>query len=251
MKNSRNATIDSCNHDVESCFHATFPFSNDVDPRNHNQNGEIIMSTKNINTHRATVTLALPRTNPALIVYAQNIVKRVLGNAFFPSPTPTPAEITTAIDDLQVAEAAVLTRVKGAVAVRNQKRAALVVLLQELRGYIQKVADADPTNAAAIIESAGFAVRKTAARKPRTFVAKAGPVSGTAELNAVFAGQRSSYEWQYSTDGGKTWIVAPVTIQAKTTIAGLVPGATVQFRYRPVTRTGEGNWSEPVSLIVH
>jgi hypothetical protein len=69
-------------------------------------------------------------------------------------------------------------------------------------------------------------------------------------LTAVFAGQRASYEWQYSTDGGKTWIAAPVTIQAKTTVAGLVPAATVLFKYRPVTRTGEGNWSEPVSLIV-
>jgi hypothetical protein len=28
-------------------------------------------------------------------------------------------------------------------------------------------------------------------------------------------------------------------------------GATAQFKYRPVTRTGEGNWSDPVSLLVH
>jgi hypothetical protein len=251
MKNTRNATIDSYDRDAESSFHAKFPFSNDIDERNHNQNGEILMSTINNKSHRILIALALPRAIPALIVYAQNIAKRVTGNAYFPSPAPTPAEITTAVGDLQVAEAAVLTRVKGSVAVRNQKRAELVALLQQLGGYVQKVADADPANAAAIIESAGFAVRKTATRKPRTFAAKAGPVSGTAALTALFAGARSSYEWQYSIDGGKTWIVAPVTIQSKTTIAGLLPGATVQFKYRPVTRTGEGNWSEPVSLIVH
>jgi hypothetical protein len=95
----------------------------------------------------------------------------------------------------------VLRRVKGAVAVRNQKRAALVTQLHQLGADIQTTADADPTNAAATTESAGIAVRKTVTRKLRTFAAKAGTVSGTAALTAVFAGARSSYEWQYSTAG--------------------------------------------------
>jgi hypothetical protein len=64
------------------------------------------------------------------------------------------------------------------------------------------------------------------------------------------AGHRASYEWQYSTDGGKTWVTAPPTLQAKTTVAGLVPGATVQFKYRPVTRAGGADWSQPISLMV-
>lgn len=61
---------------------------------------------------------------------------------------------------------------------------------------------------------------------------------------------RSFYEWQYSTDGGHTWVVVPSTLQARTTVSGLTPGATVQFRVRPVTKTGEGDWSQPTSLIV-
>jgi hypothetical protein len=27
-------------------------------------------------------------------------------------------------------------------------------------------------------------------------------------------------------------------------------GATVHFKYRPLTKTGEGDWSQPVSLLV-
>jgi hypothetical protein len=77
-----------------------------------------------------------------------------------------------------------------------------------------------------------------------------GTVSGSAKLVAASAGRRASYEWQYSTDGGKTWVMAPSTLQAKTTVTGLTPGATVDFRYRPVTKTGEGNWSQTVQLIV-
>jgi hypothetical protein len=64
------------------------------------------------------------------------------------------------------------------------------------------------------------------------------------------AGHRASYEWDYSTDGGKTWVLAPSTLQAKTTIAGLTPGATVLFRYRAVTKAGEADWSQPVSLLI-
>jgi hypothetical protein len=33
-------------------------------------------------------------------------------------------------------------------------------------------------------------------------------------------------------------------------VSGLAPGATVQFRYRPVTKVGEGDWSQTVVLIV-
>jgi hypothetical protein len=72
-----------------------------------------------------------------------------------------------------------------------------------------------------------------------------------AKVTAAAASRRASYEWQYSNDGGKTWITAPVTLQAKTTIAGLVPGSTVQFKYRAVTKTGEADWSQPLSLLVH
>jgi hypothetical protein len=208
------------------------------------------MSNNKTSVHRVLVALAMPRPVPAFVVYARNVVERITGNAYFPTPVPTPAAIAKAVDDLQVAETAVLTRVKGAVPVRNQKRAALVALLERLRGYVQTVADADPANAAAIAVSSGLAVRKTTPRKPHVFAARPGPLTGTAKLVAAFAGPHASYEWQTSVDGGKTWVAAPVTIQAKTTIAGLVPGATVQFRYRPVTRAGEGNWSEPVSLIV-
>jgi hypothetical protein len=184
-------------------------------------------------------------------VYAQGIVKRMTGNTSLPNPAPPLTEVTSAINDLQTAEAGALARTKGAVAVRNAKRTALILLLQQLRGYIQTTADADPTNATSIIQSSGVAVRKTPAHHARVFAVKPGKVSGTAAIAAATAARRASYEWQYSTDGGKTWITAPSTLQSRTTIAGLTPGANVEFRYRAVTKTGEGDWSQPTSLLVH
>jgi len=207
------------------------------------------MSTpKGIN--RAVVTLKLPRKVPDLIKLAQAIVTAMTGNANFQTPEPPLASVTGATNDLMVAETATQARTRGAAATRNDKRATLVQLLEQVKGYIQKTADANMENGAAIIQSAGVSVKKPAVRAPRTFEAKPGAVSGSVKLVAKSASHRASYEWQYSTDGGKTWLSAPVTLQAKTTISGLTPGATVTFRYRGVTKTGEGDWSQLITFIV-
>jgi hypothetical protein len=208
------------------------------------------MTTTTKSLHRSIASLKLPSKVPALITYAQAIVKAMTGNASFPTPVPTLAAVTSAVNDLQAAETAALARTKGAVATRDETRTALVRLLEPLKGYVQTAADANVENGASIIQSAGIALRKPTVRAARVFAAKPGAVSGTAQLVAASAARRASYEWEYSTDGGKTWVTAPSTLQAKTTVPGLTPGATVQFRYRPVTKTGEGDWSQPVSLIL-
>ena len=87
-------------------------------------------------------------------------------------------------------------------------------------------------------------------RPARAFNATQGPVSGSAKITAVVAARRASYEWQYSTDGGKTWIAAPGTLKASTTVPGLPVGTAVQFRYRALTRAGESDWSQAVVLVV-
>jgi hypothetical protein len=193
--------------------------------------------------------LALPKRINLLITYADNVVTRLTGNAYFPSPSPALAAVSAAITDLQTAETATLARTKGAAATRNAKRAALVSLLQQLRTYVQTVVDGNEENAPAMIQSSGMAVKKTAVRKPRVFAALAGATSGTVKLVAPSAGRRVSYAWQYSADG-KTWIDLALTLQAKTTLTGQTPGTVLQFRYRWVLKTGEADWTAPVTLTV-
>jgi hypothetical protein len=114
---------------------------------------------------------------------------------------------------------------------------------------VQSIADQNAENAPAIIQSAGIAVKKTAARRPRVFAALAGAVSGTVKIVAPSAGQRASHDWQSSPDG-KTWTDLGTTLQAKTTLTGQTAGAVLQLRYRPVTKTGAGDCSTPVTLTV-
>ena len=200
--------------------------------------------------HRSIAFLKLPKRVPALIPYVEGIVTGMTGNTNFPNPSPALAAVTTALDDLQSAEALALTRAKGAAAARNQKRAVLVGLLEQLRTYVQSMADASPENGPAIIESARLAVRKSPVRPPRVFEAKPGTTTGSMKLVVPSAARRASYEWQYSTDGGKTWIEMLPTLQARTTLGGLTPLSTVEFRYRSVIKGGAGDWSAPISVIV-
>jgi hypothetical protein len=202
------------------------------------------------NIHRALVSLKLSKQVSLLLNDTTAIVQSMSGNPNFSNPTPTLASVTTAISDLRNAEAAAQARTKGAASARNDKRAVLVTLMDELKAYVQKVGDATPELGATIIQSAGMGLRKSPTRAPRTFSVKQGSVSGTVTVMAATAGKRASYDWEWSTDGGKTWLLAPSTLQAKTVFTGLAAGSTVSFRYRAVTKTGVTDWTQPLSFLV-
>jgi hypothetical protein len=207
-------------------------------------------NNNNKKVHRSVAVLKLPGVISLLITYVQGILQAMTGNPTFPTPNPPLTAVSGAANALQAAETVALTRAPGSVATRNEKRATLVALLELLRGYVQSIADATPENAISIIESSGFALRKTTVRAPRVFAAKATALSGSVKLTAPVAGRRAAYRWQYSTDGGKTWVDASETLQAKTTVTGLPAGTTVQFRYRSVIKGGASDWSAPLSMVV-
>jgi len=199
---------------------------------------------------RALAALKLPRKIGDLINLAQVILKAMTGNPNFPNPQPTVAAMTTGLNELVAAEAGALVRTKGAVALRNSKKLALVTLLEEWRTCVQSTADANPENGPGIIQSSGATLRKNPQRKNLGFHAKMGTVPGTVKVVAPAAARRASYDWQYSIDGGKTWVDMPTTLQSRTSVTGMTSLSTVQFRYRSVIKTGAGEWSQPISFLV-
>jgi hypothetical protein len=202
-------------------------------------------------TVRSIAVLKLTNQVKHTISFAQSVASAIVaGSASFPSPTPPMATFQADIAALVTAETAALARAKGAVDIRNAKLAVLKTDLENLKAYVQSVADAaNPTNAAAIIESAGMAVRKTTLHDKATLAVEQGSVSGTVVIRAKAVARRASYGWQYSTDQ-KTWTTLPQTLQAKTGVSGLTPATTYFFRVQGLISTGEGNWSDPVSFLV-
>jgi hypothetical protein len=201
--------------------------------------------------HRSIAVLRLPKAVPALIAFARAVVTAITGNASFPNPVPALATVSKSIDDLAAAETQAQARTHGAVATRNQARLALLAELELLKGYVQQIADADREASSGIIQSAALTVRKVPGPGKRAFAVKQGIVSGTVKLSTPSAAHRASYDWQQSADGGKTWLDLPTTLQVKTSVIGLQPGATYSFRFRAVTKTGVGDWSQPLAILVH
>ena len=209
------------------------------------------MGTGSNKSSRPIAVLKLPEYRvPLLLTCARAIVRSMTGNAAFAAPDPPLSVVEAAIDALSAAETATRSRTAGTVAVRDGRRLALVVLLQQLRSYVQTRADANPDRGASIIESAGMSVKRPRELPARIFNVRPGRVSGSVTLLAPKAADRAGYEWTYSLDGGQTWHDLPFTLQAGTSVSGLQPGATALFRYRPFTRGGAGDWSQVASIIV-
>ena len=200
--------------------------------------------------NRSIAVLNLPKPVPALLKTSAAIVAALTGNTYFPTAGPLITALGNAQTALTTAETATKTRALGSVAVRNTARTALLTALHSAKALVQQAADADLTHAPAIIASAGMAVRKTPTASKPPFAAEQGPLSGTVKLAARAAADRASYEWQWSTDGGHTWTPLPPTLQAKTALAGVVPGTNGEFRFRAVTKAGASDWSQPAALIV-
>jgi hypothetical protein len=199
--------------------------------------------------HRTTAVLKMPVRKASVATFATSVINAMTGNASFPNPTPSLATVSADLAAYEAAEAQVVTRVKGAAVTRNAKYTVLHTDLEHLMGGVQQVADANPANAQSIIEGAGFAIRRTASRPKSALTALLGGVPGSVKLVAKAVAQRASYEWQYSTDQ-KTWTNAPTSLQAKTVVTGLTSGTVFYFRFRGVTKTGEGAYSQVVQLLV-
>jgi hypothetical protein len=199
---------------------------------------------------RSVAVLKLSPRTKNVITFAQNVASALANNGHFPTPNPSLATLQADIAALNTAETAVLSRTKGAVEARNAKLAIVRADLENLKAYVQTVAAvATPTDADAIIESAGLTIRKVTLHDKPALAAKQGSVTGTVNLVAKSAAKRAAYNWQYSTDQ-KTWTTVPLTIQAKTGFAGLTAGTQYYFRVQPVTDSGVGDWSQVVALMV-
>jgi hypothetical protein len=199
---------------------------------------------------RVIAVLRLPLPVPALLKVAAAIIAALTNNAFFPGVAAVLASLIKAFNALDAAETAVKARTKGTVPARNAARTLLIGELQAAKTFVQQTADANGENAEAMITSAGMSTRKPSTRRKAPFAVVQGAVSGTVHLVAKAAAVRASYDWEWSNDGGKTWVELPTTLQAKTSLAGLAAGSIPQFRFRAVTKAGVGDWSQAVAFMV-
>jgi hypothetical protein len=201
------------------------------------------------NNH-VVVTLRIPKVIAQLIAFAQAIVMAMTNNkVLFPTPSPALVQVTADTNSLVSAQTTVASRIKGAVAIRDEKRLIVVSDLHQLEAYVQQLVNLNPDQAISIAEAAGMGVRKPKAATQKSPITAIQVVSGSVKLVAKAALGGRSNEWQVSTDG-KTWTSAPPSTKAKTTVTGLQTGVLTYFRHRAVTKAGATDWTQPVSMLV-
>ena len=195
------------------------------------------------------VVCTLPEVVAALIALGLVIVQKMTDNkATFPSPSLALAQVTTDLNALSTSEMAVKNKT-ASVEARDEKKHVVITDLHLLRNYVQMIVSQNPEHAAVIADAAGMRLRKPNTRAQSDLVAKPHTVSGSVHLVAKAAGKRASHDWQYSLDG-KSWLSAPSSVQAQTTIGNLQTGVVTYFRHRSVTKAGPADWTAPIAVLV-
>ena len=192
-----------------------------------------------------------PRRTADLLVFVQKVHDLMAANVkSLPSPNPTLPVLQGRIDDLATKEALAKTRAAGAVEDRDQAQLVVKASLRSEAAYVEGLCTADPGNALVLAQDAGMTLRTLVPHDQPPLAIKAGAVSGSVSLVAKATYGAKQNQWQYSLDGGKTWIDSPPTTKAKTTLANLTPGTTVTVRQRVFTKAGLADWGQPVSHLV-
>ncbi len=197
------------------------------------------------------VVLGIDQTTPVatLIETATTVINAMTANKVtFGTPSPALTTVSAASTALANAQSAFKAHT-GTRAARDDARTALIQLMQQLRGYVQGVASANPAQASTIAQDAAMRLRKNTTHQKSDLAVK-GVASGSVKVVAKALKGAVANDFEYSTDGGKTWIGVPTSTKASTTITGLVPGTTVTYRHRPITKSGPGDWSQTVTAVV-
>jgi hypothetical protein len=196
---------------------------------------------------------------PHLIGRGQDISTGIeTHGSIFLNPIPTVATINSNVDDLITAHQAVRNRTIGAAEVRLVRANTLVSTLVASQAYVQGVINtAPPDQGPMIAKAAGMRVGQTSPYvKPvieATQAQPGAPVHLDANVAALTTGVKGRvyFNWQMSSDGGKTWLSTPSTPHGNTDVSGLTALATYMFRVSITSRQGPGPWCEAITFLVH
>lgn len=191
------------------------------------------------------------KTIDEFLVYVQNIIDKMTGNASYPTPDPTLADLQNELDLLNTLQKKAL---KGSVEdtlKRDKQYAKVKKMVTKLGAYVEWKSDGDPV----IIASSGFENKKVrtpggALAAPAALSAKS-TVSTKADLKFNKVVGRRIYVIQMSTNiASNAWTEAGKTTKTKFTVPNLVSGRQYWFRVCASGLGGDGPFSDPAGTFI-
>jgi hypothetical protein len=206
-----------------------------------------IKQSKNMNTIK--VSLAFAQMSDAdLSAFTQNVIDSLTGNASFPTPAVSEANLTTALTAFDDALAAAAQGGPQETAAKNTARDALIVLLRQEAYYVQGAAGDD----LAKLLSSGFNSISTNRAQSQlvvpVIVGIANEMSTQLTVHLQPVANARAYETQVKNGTGGFQPAGTFTQARRLVLTGLTPGQTYTVQARAVGgSTGYSDWSDPVS----
>ena len=205
---------------------------------------------------RAIAVWNEPTKIPKFIIEVQGLVVNAINNpGYFSLILPPPAEMTDSVTKLFDAEVLVKTRAIGLADDRDIKFDVVRKNVFDWKAFAQSAADhaGDYLKSVAIIHALGLTVKVNGVKLKAPFAItnkKGGAGVAILKMKAVKALVGvTTYEWNYSTDGGHTWIPLLSSGAANQIIEGLVSGTSILAQGRAIADNIAQPWITS-SLVV-
>jgi hypothetical protein len=192
-------------------------------------------------------------TDAGLSSKTNYIVDQMTGNTAFATPIPPLKDVKDTNNEYISALGKVEYGSKADTVIKNNLRAALIVLLKQLADYVQTTSNGDE----AIILSSGFDVNKKPATvgeldKPTGFSVKPGSNKGSMMLICNTVYNANFYEFEYMelpATSTSVWVQKTST-KSKLQIDGLISGKLYNYRVAGTGSDPSRIWSDEISSYV-
>lgn len=186
-----------------------------------------------------------------LVTIIKRVLEKLIGNAAYANPPAALAELEKLLPELMAALVKAKSRDKEWIAIKNNKKAIALSLLDELAAYVLAISNGDPV----LILSSGFEVTGDASGSERTSVEILEvilAVPGEATLRVKNQKGTVSYIHQYTTEapGANTMWHSVGSTTGSYTFTGLVTDKRYWFRVVAVGRKGQQAFSPVVSRSI-
>ena len=197
----------------------------------------------------AKVSLGFAKlSDTELDIFAQSVIDSLTGNATYPSPPVTPANLQTAKDDFTDKISAAQGGGVAATAAKNNSRQSLMGMLRQVASYVQMSCNND----LALLLTSGFQAQSTnraqvVLEQPQALVLKNGG-AGSLVASVTPVKTTNMYEGRIKGPTGD-WLPSVFTGDSQHIIfSGLTPGTTYTAQVRALGgATGQSDWSDPSS----
>jgi hypothetical protein len=199
---------------------------------------------------KVTVAMRMSRMTVLLLIdFAKHVVSSMTNNAYFTTPTPTLASITTNVQSLEAAVAVSKHGPPAATEDVHTKKKVLYDAMKHLGAYVEGVANLDPPNAATIAKSAGVGLKSDPKPRVTGFRLLLTGVPGQVKLFTLSV-KNASYRWEYTLTpaDANSWITLDSNV-SKFLVTGLVSGQRYYFRVANVLKTLQP-WSQVINTLV-